>query len=229
MINLIRSLEVAVFAIKAVVYFFTINPTFAADAAEKSASGGYAFNPQAPTNTPFVSKVEILNDNIIFATEAIPSSVAKQIGIINGINPSKYPSYDAFLYDLQQSYLKDKLDFSDLFEAQDKAAEALHKKGITGHVVDGNEIVIYDESDIIKKEQTRIYKNDSELISDQYHKAKADGSNPELVKAVETTPKLSEEEKAKDNKAAEADGLYFISVTNGMDKPEWIKIIKATK
>jgi hypothetical protein len=172
--------------------FFSTSPIFAADSAEKSASGGYAFNPQTPTNTPFVSEVEIPNSNMVFAEEAIPSSVAKQIGVINEIDPAKYPTYTSFLYDLQHSYVKDKIDFTDFFEAQNKAAEALHKKGITGHVIDGNEIVIYDEGDVVKKKQTRLYKNDSELISDQYHEAKKlpedkrEDYQNELVAAVES-------------------------------------------
>jgi hypothetical protein len=165
--------------------FFTIDPIFAADAAEKSANGGYAFNPQTPTYTPFVSEVKITGDNILYAQEAIPKETVKQIGVVIGVAPSKYKSYDSFLDALQQSFVVDKKDFTDLIEAQDKAADALRKKGVIGHVVDANEIVIYDEGDISKTNQTRIFKSDEELIASAYHQAKTKGTNPKLVDAVE--------------------------------------------
>lgn len=151
--------------------FFTINPLFALEAAEKSASGGYAFNPQTPTGTPFVSEVVVKGDNILYAAESIPNDVAKKIGVINGIDASKYKTYDEFLYDLQQSFVKDKVNFSDIFEAQDKAADALHEKGITGHIVDENEIVVYNESDIIKTHQTEIVSEPKIKVKPQEYEA----------------------------------------------------------
>ncbi len=108
--------------------FFSTDPIFAADAAEKSTSEGYAFNPQTLTNTPFVSEVEIIGDNMVFAFEAIPPDVAKQIGIINGINPSKYPSNGAFIDDLKQGYIKYKVDFQTYLKRKTKQQKRCIKR-----------------------------------------------------------------------------------------------------
>jgi len=168
--------------------FFAVRPAWTLGAARKSASGGYGTNQESQNTTPFVSKVKIKGNNFVFLDKPIPNDIVAQIGVINGIDPSKYNTYSAFLHDLVMSFVTDKKNFSDHSEAQTKAADELYKKGITGHAsadVKDYEVVVYDESEIEITTQTRIYNSNAELISDQYHKAKADGSNPELVKAVD--------------------------------------------
>lgn len=182
--------------------FFAVRPAWTLGAARKSASGGYGTNQESQTTTPFVSKVKIKGNNFVFLDKPIPNDIVAQIGVINGIDPSKYNTYSAFLHDLVMSFVTDKKNFSDHSEAQTKASDELCKKGITGHAsadVKDYEVVVYDESEIEITNQTRIYNSNAELISDQYHKAKADGSNPELVSAVDEllgkpaeTPKAAE-------------------------------------
>lgn len=170
--------------------YFLVRPSEALATAERVARfGGYGLNRKEATNsTPFVSKVKIKGNNFVFLDKPIPKDIVAQIGVINGIDPSKYNTYSAFLYDLVMSFVTDKKNFTDHSEAQTKAADELYKKGITGHAssnIKDYEVAVYDESEIEKISQTRIYNSNAELISDQYHKAKADNSNPELVKAVE--------------------------------------------
>lgn len=170
--------------------YFLVRPSEALATAERVARfGGYGLNRKETTNsTPFVSKVKIKGNNFVFLDKPIPKDIVAQIGVINGIDPSKYNTYSAFLYDLGMSFVTDKKNFTDHSEAQTKAADELYKKGITGHAssnIKDYEVAVYDESEIEKISQTRIYNSNAELISDQYHKAKEDNSNPELVKAVE--------------------------------------------
>jgi hypothetical protein len=61
----------------------------------------------------------------------------------------------------------------------DKGLKALEKQGYDGAKTKNNNSTEYYIFDVNKT------KNRQELISEAYHKAKADGSNPELVKAVE--------------------------------------------
>lgn len=170
--------------------YFLVRPSEALATAERVARfGGYGPQRKETTNsTPFVSKVKIKGNNFVFLDKPIPKDIVAQIGVINGIDPSKYNTYSAFLYDLGMSFVTDKKNFTDHSEAQTKAADELYKKGITGHAssdIKDYEVAVYDESEIEKTSQTRIYNSNAELISEAYHKAKADNSNPELVKAVE--------------------------------------------
>jgi DNA-cytosine methyltransferase len=166
--------------------------------AYSASQSGYAF--QTEGAAPYVSEVKISGDNFVFFEEAIPTDVVKQVGVINGVNPANYEKWSEFYLDLYRSFLtEEEIKNGSITDAQTKASDALRKKGITGHVDSFGEVVVYSEKDIVKTRQARIYESDAELISDQYHKAKADGSNPELVKAVDEllgkpaeTPKAAE-------------------------------------
>jgi DNA-cytosine methyltransferase len=136
---------------------------------------------------PYVSNVKISGDNFIVSDEAIPKEVVDEIGIINGVNPANYKIWYEFYDALARSFLtEEEIENGVIAPGHNRASDALSQKGITGHVdSEFGEAVVYNEKDVIKTRQARIYENDAELISDQYHKAKADNSNPELVKAVE--------------------------------------------
>ncbi|MDY0143007.1 MAG: hypothetical protein RBR97_14050 [Bacteroidales bacterium] len=136
--------------------YFTTDANFALDAAKKSSKGGYEFNKQEATGTPYVSEVVIKNPNMVWAEKPIPSKVSEQIGEINGISPKNYKNYSDFHRDLSNTFVKDKTNFTDYAEAQNKASDALREKGITGHVIDKGEVVIYSEKDIVKIKQTKV-------------------------------------------------------------------------
>ena len=149
-----------------------------------------------------IYQVKVDGDNYLRTTKKPTQEQLYQIGKVNGIDFSKSnfengtDLYDAIAKsfgDWNEKGISDDEIVKRYTESQNKASEHLASKGITGDISEfdnyQNEYNIFDSKNISIKERIKIHNSDAELIADQYHKAKADGSNPELVKAVEQSIK----------------------------------------
>lgn len=154
---------------------------------------------ESPGNKPrFIYETEITNGDFLSHENPPTKEQLKKIGIVNGVDFTSWNGegsvFDAiaktFYGDWNTVEWRNKKEFYRRYNGgKIAAAKLLKEKGFIGNkwedVGGGAQYEVYDPSNIKIKNKYQIYNSTAELISDQYHKAKADNSNPELVKAVE--------------------------------------------
>lgn len=151
----------------------------------------------------FVYETEIINGDFLSHSNPPTKEQLRKIGIVNGVDFANWNGdgsvFDAiaktFYGDWDAVDWRNREEFDRRYNGgKISAAKLLKEKGFTGNKYEsegglGAQYEVYDSSDIKIKNKYQLYNTDSELLADQYHKAKADGSNPELVKAVEQSLK----------------------------------------
>jgi hypothetical protein len=153
-------------------------------------------------------KEERSEDGQEYVSDITPE-IIKRFGTIRGVDIKDYESFGDFRRALEMSIFNN--EYLKLQEENDKkvkgigreeyfkllskgeainyyaialkeAAEELKKRGQIG-IIESYEVAIYDESNVEKVEETRLYETKDELITDQYNKALEDG-NTELLDAI---------------------------------------------
>lgn len=171
--------------------YFTSQPEFASEVGRRNSLGGYGFIPNPQTFTPFVSETLFSNpDKFLDFTGPISADVAKKIGTINGVNAADYTDFNEFVHDLKNSF-NPNLEEDLIQYSQRQAADALREKGFTGHIYNGDETVVYDESDLRKIKEFELYKDLDDALIMSYLQAisknasQQSAAEAQLVKAFE--------------------------------------------
>jgi len=171
--------------------YFTSQPEFASEVGRRNSLGGYGFSPNPQTFTPFVSETLFSNpDKFLDFTGPISADVAKKIGTINGVNAADYTDFNEFIIDLQHSF-NPNMEGDLVQYSQRQAADALREKGFTGHIYNGDETVVYDESDLRKIKEFELYKDLDDALIMSYLQAisknasQQSAAEAQLVKAFE--------------------------------------------
>ncbi|MSQ79205.1 MAG: hypothetical protein EXR21_05970 [Flavobacteriaceae bacterium] len=143
--------------------WFTSSPSDAVGAAKTSAHGGY-FR-KGTTGDPHVYEVRLSNTNLLPVNKPLSKSQLSQVGTINGVD---YSNADTDGYGLFYEIAKTFGDFGNVntdeeflifHDSQNKAAEALSQKGITGmqYEWDGKtHCQIFNPTDIKITKRTKI-------------------------------------------------------------------------
>jgi hypothetical protein len=162
-------------------------------------ASSFAFQTSRGKKPQFVYETEITNGDFLSHNNPPTKEQLKKIGIVNGVDFTNWNGEGSVFDAIAKTFFGDWDDvdwrneneyYKRYHDGKIAAAKLLKEKGFVGNkyeaIGDLNaQYEVYEASDLKIKEKYQLYNTDTELISDQYHKAKADGSNPELVQAVE--------------------------------------------